>query len=252
MDNEYILKTFESIGIPKTQTLVYLDLLKNRESTATQVSKRTKMHRANVYDTLTKLKERNLVFLSTKEGRQVFAALPSDLIVREEKDRLENLKSAMIYLKTINLPKQVPKIYTVEGISAVKSPLFGILEKKSDLVWVYGLAENKDIMNLLKNKLANSFHIERIKKKIKLKLLFNKLPTEELKEFTKLKLTESRLLPKNQQTKSSQITQIVCADSVYITLWLDPISTIVIENEAIAKEYSDLYNILWAHSKELF
>ena len=39
MDNGYILKTFESIGIPKTQTLVYLDLLKNKESSATEVSK---------------------------------------------------------------------------------------------------------------------------------------------------------------------------------------------------------------------
>jgi sugar-specific transcriptional regulator TrmB len=69
MTDEQIIKVFESIGIPKMQTTVYLDLLKNKESTATQVSKRTKMHRANVYDTLTKLKERNLVFLSNKEGK---------------------------------------------------------------------------------------------------------------------------------------------------------------------------------------
>jgi sugar-specific transcriptional regulator TrmB len=59
MTDEIIIKAFESVGIPKMQTLVYLDLIKNKESTATQVSKRTKMHRANVYDTLTKLKERN-------------------------------------------------------------------------------------------------------------------------------------------------------------------------------------------------
>lgn len=56
MDDELIIKAFESIGIPRMQTTVYLDLLKNGESTATDVSKRTKMHRANVYDTLTKLK----------------------------------------------------------------------------------------------------------------------------------------------------------------------------------------------------
>jgi sugar-specific transcriptional regulator TrmB len=66
MTDELILHAFESVGIPKMQTTVYLDLLKNKESTATQVSKRTKMHRANVYDTLNKLKERNLVFLSNK------------------------------------------------------------------------------------------------------------------------------------------------------------------------------------------
>ena len=251
MDNEHILKTFESIGIPRMQTLVYLDLLKNRESSATDVSKRTKMHRANVYDTLTKLKERNLVYLSTKDGRKVFAALPSEMIVREEKDRLENLKLAMDYIKTIYLPGQIPKIYTVEGISAVKSILFGTLEKEADLVWIYGLAENKYMLGLMNDKLMGSFHIERIKKKIQMRLLFDKLPTDGIKYLTKLKLVETKLLPKNQQKNDSHITQIVCDGFVYITLWLDPICTIVIENKYIAKEYHDLYEVLWNHSKDI-
>ncbi len=129
MTDELIIRAFESVGIPKMQTMVYLDLLKNKESTATQVSKRTKMHRANVYDTLTKLKERNLVYLSNKEGKQVFVALSTDLIVNEEKDKLENLKSAMNYIKTTYVTGQSPKVYTLEGLNAVKSILFSLLEK---------------------------------------------------------------------------------------------------------------------------
>ena len=247
MADELILKVFESVGIPKMQTTVYLDLLKNRESSATQVSKRTKMHRANVYDTLTKLKERNLVYLSTKEGKQVFVALPTDFILNEEKDKLENLKSAIDYIKTTYVSGQTPKVYTLEGLNAVKSILQGLLEKKSD-VWVYGLAENENIINVLNDKLMNSFHIERIKKHIELKLLFYKLPYEEIKALSGLKFTEARLLPKTQQSKASKITQIVCGGSVYITLWIHPIHTIIIENEVIAKEYLDLYKILWEYS----
>ncbi len=250
MADELVIKAFESVGIPKMQTTVYLDLLKNNKSTATQVSKRTKMHRANVYDTLTKLKERNLVYLSNEEGKQVFVALSTDLIIDEEKDKLENLKSAMSYIKTTYVSGQTPKVYTFEGLSAVKSILFGLLEKKSE-VWIYGLAENENIINVLNNKLMHSFHLERIKKHIGLKLLFYKLPNEEIKTLSNLKFTEARLLPKTQQSKTSQITQIVCNDSVYITLWIDPIYTIVIENEAIAKEYLDLYNILWNYSEKV-
>src|SRR3989344_6053480 len=100
MPDELIIKSFESIGIPKMQTTIYLDLLRNKESTATQISKRTKMHRANVYDILTKLKERNLVYLSINEGKKVFVALPTDLILNEEKDKLENLKLVVDYIKT--------------------------------------------------------------------------------------------------------------------------------------------------------
>ena len=97
----------------------------------------------------------------------------------------------------------------------------------------------------------HSFHLERIKKHIELKLLFYKFPDEEIKTLSNLKFTEAKLLPKNQQSKNSQITQIVCGDCVYITLWIDPISTIVIENEIIAKEYLDLYEILWDYSKKV-
>jgi sugar-specific transcriptional regulator TrmB len=250
MADEVIIKAFESIGIPKMQTLVYLDLLKNKESTATEVSKRTKMHRANVYDTLTKLKERNLVYLSNKEGKQVFAALSTDLIVNEEKDKLENLKLAMNYIKTSYVSGQTPKVYTLEGLNAVKSILFSLLEKKSD-IWIYGLAENENLINVLNDRLMHSFHLERIKKHIELKMLFYKNPHEQIDTLHHLKFTEAKLLPKNQQSKTSQITQIVCDGTVYITLWIHPTYTIVIENDIIAKEYIDLYNILWSYSEKI-
>ena len=72
MEDELIINAFESIGIPKMQTTVYLDLLKNKESTATEISKRIKMHRANIYDTLTKLRERNLFVLSCLVPAELF------------------------------------------------------------------------------------------------------------------------------------------------------------------------------------
>ncbi|MDO8628356.1 MAG: helix-turn-helix domain-containing protein [Nanoarchaeota archaeon] len=250
MAYKQIIKTFESIGIPKMQTVIYLDLLKNKESSATEISKRTKMHRANIYDTLIKLKERNLVYLTDKGGKKVFTALSTDLIVNEEKEKLELLKTAADYIQKTYLSSQTPKVYSIEGLSPVKNILFGLIEKNSD-IWVYGLAENENIINVLNDKLMHSFHLERIKKQIKLKLLFYKYPNEEIMTLNNLKFTEARLLPKNQQSKNSQITQIVCNNCVYIILWIDPIHTIIIENEIIAKEYLDLYSILWDYSKKV-
>jgi len=250
MTDELIVQAFESIGIPKMQTVVYLDLLKNKESTAAQIAKRTQMHRTNVYDTLTKLKERNLVFLSNKEGKQVYVALTTDLIINEEKDKLEHLKSAMNYINTTYVSGQTPKVYTLEGLNAVKTIIFGLLEKKST-IWIYGLAENENMINILNDKIMHAFHMERTKREIELKMLFYKIPAEEGKLLSNLTFTEARLLPKIQQAKSSQITQIVCDGSVYITLWIHPIHTIVIENEIVAKEYLDFYNLLWEYSKKI-
>ena len=250
MPDELIIKAFESVGIPKMQTVVYLDLLKNKDSTAAQIAKRTAMHRTNVYDTLTKLKERNLIFLSNKEGKQVFVALTTDLIVNDEKDKLENLKAAMSYINTTYVSGQTPKVYTLEGLNAVKSIIFGLLEKNST-IWIYGLAEKENMINILNEKFMHAFHIERTKRGIDLKLLFYKTPAGEEDLLNNIGYTEARLLPKTQQAKSSQITQIVCDGSVYITLWIDPIYTIVIENDIIAKEYVDFYSILWNYSKKI-
>ncbi|MFW6015535.1 MAG: helix-turn-helix domain-containing protein, partial [bacterium] len=116
MDEEKVYNAFEEVGIPEMQTMVYLDLLKNNESGATEISKRTEMHRSNVYDTLRKLQEKNLVYTTEKEGKKIFAALPTDLIVGKEKDKLENLKLAMNYVKNSYVPANIPKVYTVEGL----------------------------------------------------------------------------------------------------------------------------------------
>jgi sugar-specific transcriptional regulator TrmB len=66
MTDELIIKAFGSIGIPKMQTVVYMDLLKNKESTAAQVAKRTTMHRTNVYGSSENYEASNV---SYKKGR---------------------------------------------------------------------------------------------------------------------------------------------------------------------------------------
>lgn len=172
------------------------------------------------------------------------------MIINEEKDKLENLKNAIDFIKSTYVSGATPRVYTLEGLNAIKGILFGLLEKKSD-IWVYGLAENESIVNILNDRLLHAFHLERIKKHIDLKMLFYKTPDEDIKSLSSLKYTEARLLPRNQQSKSSQITQIVCEGFVYITLWINPVYTIVIENDLISKEYIDLYNILWDHSQKV-
>ena len=110
------------------------------------------------------------------------------------------------------------------------------------------LAEKEEIMNLLNEKVMHVFHMERVKKEIQLKLLFYKYPMEEIKGLNKIKYTEARLLPKAQRTNVSQISQIVCGNMLYLTVWINPIYTIVIESDIIAREYLDFYSILWNYS----
>jgi len=251
MSEEDVIKTFESIGIPSAQTKVYLELLKNSYSTATVLAKKTKMHRANVYDTLEKLKEKNLVYSTNKEGRGVFVALSADALLQTQKEKLENLKSAVTFIEKVHATtSKTPKVYVVEGVNALKNILFGLLEHETP-IWIYGLAEKEEIMKFLNERIMNTFHLERIKKRILLKCLFYNYPLEKIKDFNKIKLAEARILPKTHQARSYQISQIVCGNNLYLTMWIQPIYTIVIENELIAKEYIDFYSFIWDHCEEI-
>lgn len=249
-NSEKIEKAFESIGIPLMQTKVYLDLLKNNESTVTKIAKRTKMHRANVYDTLTKLREKNLVYSTIKEGRKVFSALIADILLQEEKEKIENLKNVMNHLQkyyisgTENLNA---KVYVLHGYDAMKNIFLSLLENK-DPIWVYGIAEKEEISNLLINP---SFHFERIKKKIPLKCLFHQNQIEIIKDIHRMKFTEARILSKAHQDESSQISQILSGNKLCLIVMTKPIHTIVIESSTIAKDYLDSYMRVWNYSKDL-
>lgn len=248
MPQEDIIKTFENVGIPRTETVVYLDLLQNGASTATVIARRTKMHRANVYDTLSKLKEKNLIYNKEDEGKKTFVALSCDLLLQEEKEKLESLKNAISYLQSNYMKKEVPKVYVLEGLDALKHLLFSAIEQK-ETIWMYGLAEKNDVTNLLRERFIEMFHIQRIKKQVKLKCLFYNYPIEEVRELNKMSYTEGRILPEGSEPKSSQMSQITCKDKLYVTFWTHPLYTIVIENEAIAKEYTHFFSVLWNASQ---
>ncbi len=250
MSEEDIAKTFESIGIPQTETKVYLDLLKNGHSTATVIARRTKMHRANVYDTLTKLREKNLVYSTVDDGKRVFVALSSDLLLQQQKERTENLKTAINYLQKLYVRTDSPKVYVLEGLGAVKNILFSLLDQKEP-IWIYGLAEKEEVTNLLRERFIQMFHAERIKNKIPLKCLFYNYPLEDVQELNKMRFTEARVLPSTDRPKSSEMSQIACKGKLFVTIWMHPIYTIVIESEVIEKEYSDFFSLLWSHSEKL-
>ena len=73
MDEAKIFQVFESIGLMKNETIVYLDLIKTGgNSSAHDVANRTKIHRSNVYDILSKLAKKGIVTQSIENNVKKF------------------------------------------------------------------------------------------------------------------------------------------------------------------------------------
>ena len=76
--NEQILR---DIGLSMNESKVFLALVELGQSTVGNISKKCKVHRTNVYDSLEKLKEKELVMCTEKEGAKYFdAKSPKELI----------------------------------------------------------------------------------------------------------------------------------------------------------------------------
>lgn len=71
--NAYI-DTFSPIGLTRIDTLTYITLLEQPGISPSDISKQTKLHRPSVYTSLERLKDLNLVHISSKGKRIIYAA----------------------------------------------------------------------------------------------------------------------------------------------------------------------------------
>jgi len=244
MPNEEITKTLESIGMNKNEILIYLDLIRMGKSSAGDVSKRTNIHRSNVYDIIEKLIKKAIVKEVIEENRKVFTPLPPS-------ELLNNFKQIEIDLQTIipeiekiqnNIPKDKSRVMMLEGIQSIRSTINGFLNSE-ETICTYGIP--KDVVEILGG-FIHDFHERRLKKKILMKHIYNKDAYQRMNQLNQMEYTKARFLPSLYDTK---INTTICGDQVTFFLWEPPFTTIIIQNKALAEAYQNYFEILWEEAK---
>lgn len=139
------LKTF---GFSEKESIVYLSLAESGKSTATSISRRTKISRSSVYFVLENLVRRNLVIGETKNKTTYFSANPPNAIQEELETQKNYISQQLIAAEALSkqlLPffrsKQfhIPKLQFFEGKQAVREAL----EKNGDR-WHRSLLERDE------------------------------------------------------------------------------------------------------------
>jgi len=216
---EDAVKVLESIGLSKNEVIIYLDLVRMGKSSAMSLSKRTKIHRSNIYDTLEKLIEKGIVFYSTKENSKLFYPLnPKDLLGYVKQKEFD-LKKIIPKIEEIhNKPYEDRRVTISEGIPAIKSIFSKILRLKKP-IFEFGVPKNKP--DILGGFLIN-FHKQRVKRKIPIQLIYNMGTDKIIKELNRFNHTEARYLP---SLYNSNVSTIICANKTIFIFWEEPIST---------------------------
>lgn len=125
------------LGLSINESRVYEALLHKGESSVQEISLKSKVHRRNVYDSLSKLIEKGLVSEIFIKGEKNFKAInPTRLLefLKEKEERINKLLPEM-QSKYANTEEK-EEAYLYKGIEGFKNYLQNILETKETVYFI--------------------------------------------------------------------------------------------------------------------
>lgn len=235
-------------GLTGRESDVYLYLLKNGSESANEISKSTGILRQTVYEIIEKLEAKGLINETTKNNKKYFEATSPEKLqtILDEKKKI--IDSIMPYLESFQkMKKQSTKTQTYLGKNGMKMVLRDPLTSKTEIKGIFPNYSEEFFQEFF----IQNFSINRIKKKIPMKLLRGELKTEFHKIISvsnKKELKEVRTLNKIANIQASFMQY----DNKISILNYDETNpfAVIIEDESIAKSFELIYNLLWDLGKE--
>ncbi len=123
----------EELGLSQNEAKIYESLIEIGESTVSELSNRSKIHRRNIYDSMSRLIERGLVFQVIGRGDKLYKPVePNKLmeLVDEKRARLEKIMPALI--DTYEKQPQLEAAYIYKGVEGFKNYLRDMLSTEED------------------------------------------------------------------------------------------------------------------------
>ncbi len=232
-----------SIGFGKNETEVYAALVDMGKSSVLDISKQTKIHRSNIYDSLRSLVEKGVVFESNEATKLFYARPPSSLInyLKQKEAELEEIIKEYEKRKSVKEVKE--DIRVSKGTFALREAINSLLTT-GEPIFVYGIPEKAPEVI---GPIIKEFHKERIKKKIVMKHIYTSLGEDRIEYLKKMDNTYIKILP--QETENPATTNI-SGEKVIIILWENGPTIVEITNRQMAETYHDYFEILWKKAKE--
>jgi sugar-specific transcriptional regulator TrmB len=231
-------------GLTKTEIEVYITLLKLGNATSGDIIHLTDMQNSVVHFTLKRLIAKGLVtFISQNRNKQYQAVSPKVFLseILDQKMELENLLPELLRLRESN--DKEPQVSIYSGKKGIKQLLYTLLEDEGKEHHTLGSSKKSLILGEV---FWRNYHIRRVDKGIKAKLLFN----NSLKSWApekKYKKAEIRYIPKEYEPITEHIVK---KNSVAILLWTDPPIGILFRDKKAAKSYEDLFQLFWKMSEK--
>ena len=236
-----IEEVLHDLGFSKNEAKVYSALLELGSVPVGKITKISKVHRTNVYDSLDRLIDKGLVaYIMREQTKHYQATNPENLffILKEKEMRLQSILP-QLHFSTRAVKSRVN---VFEGKLGIKNVLNGFLELGQPIM-VFGVPKN---VSEMVGPFLSHFHRKRVKKKIVMRHIYNDDAKERIAYLNGLEYTEARTLPTKY---NSPVATNVCGNQVAMIMWSSPLLVIHIEDQKIADSYRNYFELLWKQAK---
>jgi len=250
----------EKIGLKRAEIDVYMALLKLGPSTVTPIKKEINVHPSKIYEYLKNLSKKGLVTSIKKKRAMIYSASPPSSLVgyAEEQEReFQEAKSDVAKLvptlesmqKSIS-PDSLFNAQIFEGVEGIK--------RYYELIYMKALKKGDIHYSMLIPKLSNElyeghllhWHNYRIKKGIKIHLLYNRDDKKFGRIRQRMQLAEVRYMKDEVQTPAYLeifgdyvgIFSLTTRQSSYV---------LVLKDKEIAKSFLFIFKKLWQDAVKL-
>jgi len=234
---EKLIELLKSIGLTENEIEVYLDLLKNKASTAYMVAQRINQHRSGVYEAIKKLQNRGFIVEIQDENRKLYQTKEYTAIEEYLKQKQSELKEISSYLKNIS-NTEIPEgsISVSYGLTRLRAALSSIFDLKQEiLMWILP----KDIETILGEWFLEEIYETTMKKQIPIKIIYSD-------QFdTSKDLFKNNTLDVKYINEDTNIFTILCSNTVFLIVLANPISVIEMKNDNIAEGFKSRFYIFW-------
>ncbi len=245
-------KLLEEIGLTRGEIIVYTTLLKLGETTTGKIVEEAQISSGKIYEILEKLIKKGLASYILKDKTKYFSAASPNRILdyvreREEdlKQKEEELKKELHFLTDLagaKIKKHETRLF--KGIRGFQTAIFEALDAltSEDEVLGMGIISTK---GLAYNMLWRKWHAQRVKRRIKCRIIFSDRSTDYFKYFIKMPHTKVRVL----KGITPAAVDVMGNTVLILTHGKEP-SVLSITNDEIAQSFTTFFNSLWNISKE--
>lgn len=230
---EKLKENLTKAGLTGNESKSYLELLRNLELTANELSKKISMDRTLTYAILNNLIEKGLVSYIIKQNKKFFKAEKPVNLLNKLKEKEIFVKNLILELNKIQKETIIPyEIKVFEGKEGLRN-LMNLIIQQKEFSSFGGTGKAFDLLyemgGILKEMNKNEFSG---------KIIFSK-------KYKEHKISKSQLILTRYLNLESEATTTIFGDYVSIHLAKEKPLVILIKNKEIAESYKNHFEELW-------